>query len=121
MRNKFGAIKTKCSLGHNHPSGLECSVCELLILREKSGDIRNLKWQHTVHLDYGIKWKIDFSFEQAPEWILTFAEAKGIPDRGFALKLRMFRQGCGEGPLELWKGTAKYPKLVEIIIPKDRN
>jgi hypothetical protein len=87
-QNKFGARKTVCSLGHPHPSGLEASVCEVLILREKAGDIRNLKYQATVHLGFGIKWKIDWSFEQSPDWSLTFAEAKGVDTRDFKLMKR---------------------------------
>jgi hypothetical protein len=128
--NKFGAKRTVCSAGHPHPSGLEASVCETLILRQRAGDIRNLKWQSTVTLAFGIKWKVDWEFEQkfverdcasSPNivaWLQRFAEAKGAEDRGFKLKLRMWREGCGPAPLELWKGTAKRPTLVETIYPK---
>ena len=117
-KNKFGAKKTICSLGHPHPSGLECSVCEIHILREKAGDIRNLKWQHTVLLDYGIKWKVDWSYEQGPDWVLSFSEAKGAEDRGYKLKLRMWKAGCGPGTLEIWKGSHLRPVLMEVISPK---
>jgi hypothetical protein len=41
-KHKFGARRTFCSIGHHHPSALEASVCEILILREKAGDIRNM-------------------------------------------------------------------------------
>lgn len=116
---KFGARKTICSLRHEHPSALESAVCELLILREKAGDIRNLKYQHTVTLDYGIKWKVDWSFEQSPDWHLRFAEAKGAKTRDFALKLRMWK-GCGAGPLELWRGTHRRPTLEKIYTPEGK-
>jgi hypothetical protein len=119
--NKFGAKKTLCSAGHPHPSGLECSVCEILLVRQRAGDIRNLKWQHTVHLAFGIKWKVDWSFERGPDWMLVFAEAKGAEDRGYKLKLRMWREGCGPAPLEIWKGNARRPMLVETIYPKERE
>lgn len=128
-KNKFGAKKTVCSLGHPHPSALEASVCEVLILREKAGDIRNLKWQATVHLDYGIKWKVDWEFEQLVRdteavvyktfWQNRFAEAKGAETRDYRLKLRMWKEGCGPAPIEIWKGTAKRPMLVETIHPKE--
>ena len=120
-KNKFGARKTVCSQGHPHPSALECSVCELHILREKAGEIRNLKWQHTVHLAFGIKWKVDWSYELAPDWTLAFSEAKGAEDRGYKLKIRMWREGCGIGPLEIWKGDARRPRLVETIVPKEKT
>lgn len=120
--NKFGALRTVCpSKGHPHPSLLECSVCELLTLREKAGDIRNVKWQHTVLLDYGIRWKIDFSFEQGPDWHLVFAEAKGKEDRDYALKIRMWKGGCAIAPLEIWKGTHQRPVLVELFYPKGKG
>ena len=118
--NKFGAKKTVCSIGHPHPSGLEASVCEVLILRERSGDIRNLKYQSTVHLAFGIKWKVDWEFQQAPDWHQAFAEAKGAEDRGFKLKLRMWKGGCGPAPLELWRGTHRRPALDRIIIPAEK-
>jgi hypothetical protein len=120
-KHKFGARRTFCSIGHHHPSALEASVCEILILREKAGDIRNLKYQQTVHLAYGVKWKIDWAFEQGPKWISSFAEAKGADTSDFKLKLRMFREGAGDGPLELWRGTHKRPYLEKIIIPKEKD
>lgn len=112
--NKYGAKRTVCSVGHPHPSGLEASVCEILLLRQKAGDIRGLRWQHRVDLDYSVQWKVDWSFEQGPDWVLTFAEAKGKEDRDFKLKFRMWINGCGEGPLELWKGTHRRPVLMRI-------
>lgn len=129
--NKYGARKTLCSAGHPHPSGLEASVCEVLLLRVKAGDIRNLKYQATVSLAFGIKWKVDWSFEQLvrdPEavlfkthWEIRFAEAKGAETRDYRLKLRMWKEGCGPAPLEIWKGSARRPMLVETIYPKEKN
>ena len=126
--NKFGAKKTLCKwAAHPHPSRLEASVCDLLALRQKAGDIRELKWQHTVHLAFGIKWKVDWSFEQEVRdgthdgyftfWQQRFAEAKGVEDRGFKLKLRMWKEGCGPGPLELWRGSYQRPYLDRIYFP----
>lgn len=120
-KNKYGARKTLCSLGHPHPSGLEASVCEVLSLRLKAGDIRNLKYIATVKLGYGISWKLDFSFEQSPDWHLRYAEAKGAETRDYKLKLRMYREGCGEAPLEIWKGNARRPMLVQTVYPKAKG
>jgi hypothetical protein len=74
-----------------------------------------------VHLAFGIRWKVDFSFEQRQKddtWVMTWCEAKGFNTADFKIKLKMWREGAGPGPLELWKGNARAPKLVEIIIPK---
>jgi hypothetical protein len=133
--HKYGAVKTVCSAGHPHPSGLECAVCEILIQRERVGDIRNLKWQHTVNLGFGVRWKVDWSFEQrggqvlidpmgvssADVWTPTFAEAKGAETNYYKLKLRMWKEGCGPAPLEIWKGSAQRPMLVETIYPQVRK
>lgn len=126
-KNKYGAKKTLCSLNHAHPSGLEASVCQILQLREKAGEIRNLKYQSTVHLGYGIKWKVDWGFEYhvlahtglGPCWVWSpwFAEAKGAETRDYKLKLRMWKGGCGPAPLEIWRGTARRPMLTETIHP----
>jgi hypothetical protein len=120
-KNKYGARKTKCALGHNHPSALEASVCQTLQLRQRAGDIKNIKYIATVHLAFGVRWKVDFSFEQRLKddtWVMTWCEAKGFNTADFKIKLKMWREGAGPGPLELWKGSARAPKLVEIIIPK---
>ena len=118
-KHKYGARKTRCKfLNHEHPSGLEAAVCDILSLRVKANDIRNLKYQHTVELDYSIRWKIDWSFEQSPHWVLTFAEAKGKETDDFSFKLRMWKNGCAKGPLEMWRGTWQRPVLTEIIMPK---
>jgi hypothetical protein len=130
-RNKYGAKKTTCSLGHPHPSQLEASVCEVLILRQRAGEIRELKYQATVHLAFGIKWKVDWEFEQrckvtisgvcTETWWQMFAEAKGAETRDYRLKKRMWKEGCGPAPLEIWKGTAKRPVLVETVYPKEKG
>lgn len=129
-KNKFGAKKTQCSLNHFHPSALEASVCEILVLRERAGEIRNIKYQATVHLAYGIKWRVDWSFEEklidretisTPDmfnWMPKYAEAKGVETVDYKLKLRMWREGCGPAPLEIWKGSASRPMLVEVVHPK---
>jgi hypothetical protein len=120
-KHKYGAKQTLCAWAkHPHPSGLEASVCDLLALRQVAGDIRNLRWQHTHALAYGISWKIDWSFEQGPDWRLTFAEAKGKEDREFKVKFRMFKEGCGSGPIEFWKGTWRRPMLVGVYWPKEK-
>jgi|ERR1035437_5925085 hypothetical protein len=115
-KNKYGAIRTVCALGHPHPSKLESAVCQMLQIRVRAGEIKELKWQHTVELDYGIKWKIDWSFVDVKSGDLSFVEAKGVSTSDYKLKLKMFRE-CGLGPLEIWKGSSKKCYCVERIIP----
>jgi hypothetical protein len=67
-------------------------------------------------LGFGIRWKVDFSFIENGQ--LVFAEAKGKEDRDFKLKFRLWKEGRGLGPLELWKGTAARPLLVGTYYPK---
>lgn len=119
--HKYNARKTHCKwANHPHPSGLEAEVCDILALRQKAGDIRNLKWQQTVELDYGLRWKVDWSFEQSPDWHFRLAEAKGKEDATFKHKYRMYTQGCGKWPLEMWRGTWKRPYLDKIVFPKNK-
>lgn len=116
--HKFKAERSVCSAGHPHPSKLEAAVCDLLLLRQRAGDIRNLKWQATVDLAFGVKWKIDWAFEQAPDWKLTYAEAKGAETRDYKLKLRMWEGGGGPRcRLEIWKGSHRRPMLFRVITP----
>lgn len=116
--NKYRARKTVCSLGHPHPSALECSVCELQILRQRVGEIRNLKWQESVNLGFGVTWKVDWGYDERPNWSRAYAEAKGAETRDYKLKVRMWKEGRGPGPLTIWKGTAQKPMIFKIVIPE---
>src|SRR6185312_1239161 len=83
-KQKFGARKTKCPEGHNHPSALEAAVCILLHLRQKAKEIADLKWIAPVDLEYSVngktfrkRWKVDFSFTETRSNTPMWAEAKG--------------------------------------------
>lgn len=128
-RNKFGARRT-----NGFASALENAVHEKLLEREKLGLIKNIKQQSTVTLincdECGttIKWKVDFSFEELraveeivaetfiveKQWLLTFAEAKGVETSDYLKKLKLWRK-IKPAKLEIWKGNWRYPKLVEVI------
>jgi hypothetical protein len=106
-------------------SKLEESVFQILQLREKAKEIRNLRRQHTLVLQEGpreirICWRVDFSFEEFSAirltWDLAFAEAKGFEDEVYKLKLKLFR-AKPQGKLEIWKGNYRSPLLVETIHP----
>ena len=113
-KNKYHAKPT-----NGFPSKLESAVYDILFLREKMGEISNIKRQQTVVLQHGgkakrIAIKIDFTFVKKATGVLWAAEAKGISTGEWRLKLKLWREVMPM-PLELWKGDYRRPKLVEII------
>jgi len=110
--NKYGAKATG-----GFGSQLEAAVGGFLELREKNGEITDLKRQQTVVLQDGpqnqrITWRIDFSFIE--NGVLTFAEAKGFETEDYKLKLKLYR-GKRPHPLEIYKGIASNFQMVERI------
>lgn len=112
-KNKFNAVRT-----NGFASKLESAVYELLLLRQKAGEIKNIKKQHSVDLGLGVRWKVDFSFELVETGERIWCEAKGIEGEGYRLKRTMWKNGAGPGPLEIWKGSHARPRLIETIIPR---
>ncbi len=113
---KYGAKRTsRGDLGF--ASKLEASLYDLLILREKAGEINQIRSQPRVLLsDAKISWKVDFSAHHIPTNQTLYFEAKGVSTADFRIKLKLWRF-YGPGPLELWKGNYQKPELVEIIFP----
>lgn len=115
-RNKYNAIKT---LGYD--SKLEQAVHNILLLREKRGEIKDIKSQQTVVLQDGpqnvrITWRADFSFINAVTNELCYCEAKGFETDVYKLKLKLIRKNP-PAIIEIWKGTASMPYLSEVIRP----
>lgn len=120
-RNKYNNQRTG-----EFDSGLEASVHALLLLRERNGEISDIKRQQSIVLQDGprserITWRVDFTFVK--KGILWLCEAKGFEDATYKLKLKLYRGAVRRGeitsPLEIWKGSAARPCLVEEIIPKN--
>lgn len=110
--NKYGA---KAANGYD--SYLEGSVGAWLELRQRNGEITDLKRQQTVVLQDGppnqrIAWKVDFSFVE--KGILVYAEAKGFETEDYKLKLKLWR-GRRPAPLEIYKGSANNFQMTERI------
>ncbi len=113
-------------------SKLERTVHHILLLREKSGEIKDIKCQDTVTLgtevttnirtgkvrERTIRWKVDFSFVDRHTGIKTWCEAKGLESHLYRKQLRLWREGAGPGPLEIWKGNYRMPVRAELVIPK---
>ena len=112
-RNKFGACRT----ADGFPSKLERAVFMKLKDRESLGEISKIERQSTVVLQEGppkvrIAWKVDFSFER--NGVREYAEAKGVKTADFMLKLKLWRKKR-PARLEIWQGSWKSPKLVEVV------
>ena len=101
------------------PSKLESAVYDILTLRERAGEIKEIRRQHVVELQGGardtrITWAIDFSFIDCKTDEICFAEAKGFATEIYKLKLKMFRFKP-HGRLEIYGGDYRRPKLIEVI------
>jgi hypothetical protein len=106
--------------GHWFDSKLEAALYDLLVLRERAGEIRDLSHQPgTVFLSAArIQYRPDFRFTNCASGEVEYAESKGYPDAKWPLKKKMWRF-YGPGKLEIWMGSYRSPKLVETIIPKE--
>jgi hypothetical protein len=101
------------------PSKLEKAVYELLVLREKAGEISDIRRQVSLVLQDGpqnvkITWRIDFAYTDKKNQTTTYCEAKGVETETYRLKLKLFRKNP-LGRLEIWKGSYKKLYLDEVI------
>ena len=115
--NKFKAHRIN-HMGRSFASKLEAALYDLLIMRERAGEIEDIRCQHTVLLGYDIRWKVDYSALSKETGLRVFFEAKGIETDDYKLKLKLWRNGLGKGPLEIWKGTHTRLRLAEIVVPR---
>jgi hypothetical protein len=116
-RSKFN--KYNATRADGFPSLLERSVYMMLLERERSGEISDIKRQQAVVLQDGPKdvrivWKIDFSFVRNGR--VEYAEAKGLATNDFVLKLKLFKKNP-PSRLEIWRGVHTRPFLAEVIEP----
>lgn len=121
---KYGNVRSLCALGHSHRSQLESSVCALLQRRVSEGELRDLTAEVRVLIcgDQGhlcdSKQKIESIVDFRATVISTgeplYIEAKGFEAPGWPLKRRLWIHNRTER-LEIWRGSAKNPKLDEVI------
>lgn len=100
-------------------SKLESAVYGQLVLRERMGEISDIKRQQTVVLQEGkrntrITWRIDFSFIEKHTGTIAYCEAKGFSTRDYVLKLKLYRANP-PAPLEIWMGDYRRPVMRERI------
>jgi hypothetical protein len=114
--SKFRAKKVEFD-HHSFASQLEAAVYLHLKSCEQEGGIKDLKCQQTVYLTKArIIYKPDFSFLDTMNGLRTFAEAKGFETPEWRIKRRLW-EWYGEGPLWIYKGSAKSFRLHETITP----
>jgi hypothetical protein len=117
-RAKYGNTRSLCALGHSHRSKLESSVCALIQLREKAGELHLVRAESTVYLTAArIAYIVDFECMDLKTKEPLYIEAKGAVTAVFAIKRRLWKH-FGPGRLEIWKGDWRHPALDEFIIPK---
>lgn len=113
----YGAKRVEHA-GRSFASKFEAAVFDLLWLREKAKEIRDLKCQVRVALtDAKIIYIPDFGFEYVATGLPGFAEAKGFETDKWRIKLRLWRH-YGPGPLEIYRGSHKRVRLDETVIPQ---
>lgn len=114
------ARKTRDLRGGEHPSALAASVMNVHIVLEDKGKISNLRREVPVRLkekcDHcgaeAIVYKVDFAYEINGKTV--YVEAKGIKTPSYKKRERLWRQNP-PGRLEVWMGSHKNPRCVEVI------
>jgi hypothetical protein len=114
---KIGNTPTTCQAGFSHRSKLESSVCQIIHLRIKAGEIVCVQHEDHVYLTRArIGYVPDFKCT-SPDGSFFWVEAKGFPNDVWPLKKKLWKF-YGPGLLEIWTGSWANPKLTEIITPK---
>ena len=108
-KSKFNAKRS-----NGFASKFESAVYDLLLLREQSGQIKDLQQQVSVKLPSGIVWKCDFGFTEVVTNEFVLCEAKGVETSDYKLKLRLFLHAYPKQRLEVWKGSYQRPMLAKI-------
>jgi len=103
--------------GHSFASQLEAAVYNLLKLREKAKEIKELQHQDHVYLTNArICYIPDFKFFDVKHDAYCWAEAKGYETPEWKIKLKLWKS-YGPGRLFIYKGSAKRITLTDEIIP----
>ena len=101
--------------GRRFDSLFEKAVAMDLVVRQRAGEISNLRFQDTVHMTKAdITWRIDFSYiEDGRKW---YHEVKGFPDKVYPLKLKIYKV-YGKEHLRITNGKTSYRRTV-VVMPK---
>lgn len=111
--NKYGAKRTG-----GFASKLENALHELLLLREKCGEIKDIKCQDHVYLtEARILYIPDFKYFDCHSKLDCWAEGKGFESPRWPTIKKLWKF-YGPGRLEIYKGSYKHLRLDETITPK---
>lgn len=117
-KNKYSNERQGCQYGHSHRSKLESAVCQLVWLREKAGELKLIGAEVTIHLSAArIVYIPDLHCLKDGKDL--FIEAKGFQTPEWRIKRRLWL-AYGPAPLEVWAGNHAYPKLSEVLHPKEQ-
>lgn len=104
-RSKYGSVRSKCDLGHSHPSKLECGYCGQLQLLKTANEIISFEYQKSYELRVNGKLigkhKPDFTVIRN-DGKLEVHETKGMVTTDFMLRKNLFE--------------AIYPEITYIVI-----
>jgi len=116
-QDRYGVQKFE-AYGESFRSKLEFAVRNLLKMREAAGEIEMLNREDHVRLGPARFLYIpDFKCRDIKTNEIFWVEAKGKETETWRRNYRLWKIH-GPGRLEIWKGNAAAPKLVEILIPR---
>ena len=114
--NKYKAVATEVN-GIKFPSKHEASVYQTLLDLEKEGVVKDIRRQIPILLSAAkIKMVVDFQVYSVRDKDIIFIEAKGTETPVYRIKRRLWL-AYGPGPLHVYGGSYKRPKLKETLIP----
>lgn len=116
-RSKYGNKKVKVP-GMTFDSKGEASLYGLLEMRQKAGEITNLRSQVKVYLTRArIMYIADFAHDDPATGETSYSEYKGFETSDWRIKRRLWKF-YGPAPLHIYKSLCGHPALHETIVPK---
>ena len=99
----------------------QARAIELVIL-QRAKHIRGLEFHKSVRLTPHVTWKVDFTYEEAPEtkgcrWTQAWEEFKGLETADYRVKRELWRTH-GPGILRICKGSPGCMHIAETITPQ---
>lgn len=121
-RTDYRKVKKVEHAGYSFASKAEASLFDYLSLRQKAGEISDLKTQPSVYMTKArILYKPDFSFVENGKTV--YAEMKGFETPVWRIKRRLWLSGYGPAKLQVFypgiRNSEIQPKLREELIPID--
>lgn len=107
-----------CKYGNSHRSKLELSVCHLIWLRERAGELKLLQHEDHIRLSGWYLYIPDFKCLDLATGEEFWIEAKGGQGNDRWPSTKKGWRHAGPGRLEVWKGTHVRPVLDEVITPR---